>query len=98
MSKEEALQHLSSVLDPELGINVVDLGLIEDIRFQEGSIHVLMLVTTPGCPMQETLAQAVKGALEGRPGVDAVRVTVLSEPMWTPARISSGARALLGWR
>lgn len=97
MSKEKALQCLSSVLDPELGINVVDLGLIEDVLFENGQIHVKMLVTTPGCPMQTTLAQAVKSVLEGQYGVDKVQVTILSQPLWSPERISSLARVLLGW-
>ena len=51
--KELAMEHLKEVYDPELGVNIVDLGLIYDLELEEGNMHVTMTLTTPGCPMHD---------------------------------------------
>ncbi|GGJ07012.1 hypothetical protein GCM10010885_15220 [Alicyclobacillus cellulosilyticus] len=86
------------VYDPEIGINVVDLGLIYDIAEpEEGLLHIRMTMTTPGCPAHDTLAEAVEWAAAQVFGVADVRVEVVWDPPWSPAMMSEAARAQLGW-
>ncbi|HLI26249.1 MAG TPA: metal-sulfur cluster assembly factor [Chloroflexota bacterium] len=96
---EERVRHaLQQVIDPELGVNVVDLGLIYGIAIEGATVTVTMTLTTPGCPLHESLAEAVEEAIRlFVPGVEAVRVQLVWEPPWTPERISPAGRAELGW-
>ena len=88
---------LENVIDPELGINVVDLGLICNIHINGNKISVDMTLTTPGCPMAGMLAgrveQAVRQAFEGTD----VEVSLILDPPWTPDRLSEAARQQLGY-
>lgn len=88
---------LEDVIDPELGINVVDLGLIYNIHINGNRISVDMTLTTPGCPMAGMLAgsveQAVRQAFEGTD----VEVSLIWDPPWTPDRLSEAARQQLGY-
>lgn len=88
---------LENVIDPELGINVVDLGLIYNIHINGNKISVDMTLTTPGCPMAGVLAgsveQAVRQAFEGAD----VEVSLIWDPPWTPDRLSETARQQLGY-
>lgn len=96
---EEQVRHaLQQVIDPELGVNVVDLGLIYGIAIEGATVTVTMTLTTPGCPLHESLAHAVEEVVRlFIPGVEAVRVQLVWEPPWTPDRISPAGRAELGW-
>lgn len=86
------------VYDPELGINVVDLGLIYDVAVEEGRIVVDMTLTTPACPLAAALPTAVQQVLRERfEGYD-VEVNLVWEPRWTPERMSEEAREMLGSR
>jgi len=88
---------LENVIDPELGINVVDLGLIYNIHINGNKISVDMTLTTPGCPMAGMLAgsveQAVRQTFEGAD----VEVSLIWDPPWTPDRLSEAARQQLGY-
>src|SRR5690606_23288649 len=98
MDKELILEQLKLVYDPELGVNVVDLGLIYDIDMkQEGLIHIRMTLTTPGCPMHDTIAGGVERALKGLPGVQSVQVEVVWSPPWSPEKMSDEAKEQLGY-
>ena len=85
------LQALTQVWDPELGVDVVSLGLIYDIRVVDGGVEVDMTLTTPGCPVSEQLsgeaALAVRQALPDTP----VNVQIVWEPAWTPERMAPDA-------
>lgn len=96
---EEQVRHaLQQVIDPELGVNIVDLGLIYGITIEGCTVTITMTLTTPGCPLHESLAHAVEEAVRlFIPGVEAVRVQLVWEPPWTPDRISPAGRAELGW-
>jgi len=84
------------VIDPELGINVVDLGLIYGVEISGGRISVDMTLTTPGCPLAGTLAAQVEEALrQAFPGFD-VEVSLVWEPRWTPELMSEEARRHFG--
>ncbi|AEI43669.1 metal-sulfur cluster assembly factor [Paenibacillus mucilaginosus] len=96
MGEEQRVREwLKGVYDPELGVNVVDLGLIYGIEAEEGEIRVRMTLTTPGCPLHDTIIGGVRRALEGRPGVGRVQVEVVWEPRWTPERMTPEAREQL---
>jgi metal-sulfur cluster biosynthetic enzyme len=91
-TREQVVQALGGVLDPELGMSVVELGLIYGIDIVNGTVNVTMTLTTPGCPAHEVIPRWVRHAIMAVPGVDAVDVRITSDPPWTPDRISrSGA-------
>ncbi len=93
---EERIQlALRYIVDPELGINIVDLGLIYDIHIQEGDVSVQMTLTTRGCPLHDGLVHAVERVIQSLPGVTAAHVEVVWEPPWTPDRISPQGRQIL---
>lgn len=89
---------LHDVLDPELGVNVVDLGLVYGVQVREdGTITVTMTLTTPGCPMHESLAEAVAQALGRVPGVTGGDLELVWNPPWDPSMMTAQGKALLGW-
>lgn len=89
---------LRDVVDPEVGINIVDLGLVYDITITEQVVNVNMTMTTPACPMgsmlQDEAIDAVYGVL---PEGWHAAVNLVWEPEWTPQRMTEAARARLGW-
>ena len=85
------------LLDPEIGLNVVDLGMIGSVRVEsDGAVVVEVMPTTPGCPMHDALAQGVQRFIGGLGGVTAVEVRFVYDPPWTPDRIAPDTRTLLG--
>lgn len=87
---------LRQVVDPELHLNIVDLGLIYDISEPEpGNIHITMTLTTPGCPVGSAIVRAVEYTARSVPGVDEVQVTLTFEPRWTTDRITEAGRRQL---
>lgn len=95
LTREQVLEALKAVVDPELGLNVVDLGLIYDVRIEGGEVHVTMTLTTPGCPLHEALLQGVRWALRGLPEVEKVEVVLTWDPPWSPEMISEAGRRQL---
>lgn len=91
----EALRY---VMDPELHVNIVDLGLVYEVDWdKEGTVNVQMTLTTPGCPVGGVIIEAV-GKIAGQiPGVTGVNVDLTFDPPWTPDRITvEGRRRLSG--
>ncbi len=95
--EEQAWNLLRTVYDPELGLDVVNLGLIYELKVEPPRAYVRMTLTTPGCPLHDSMGDAVRQALGRLPGVEAVEVELTFEPPWTPDRLSPEARQLLGW-
>ncbi len=93
----EAWLQLESVFDPELGVNLVDLGLVYGLDVKDGEVHVEMTLTTPGCPMSDSMPDAVERALLLIPGVSRVSVDLVWEPPWEPEMMAERARRELGW-
>jgi metal-sulfur cluster biosynthetic enzyme len=92
------LEALRSVVDPELGVNVIDLGLVYNIeQDDDGDVYVTMTTTTPTCPIGSFLEQQVRWAVMSIPGVGAVEVDVVHTPPWSPALMTDAARRTLGW-
>lgn len=93
---EAIREGLRAVLDPELGINIVDLGLVYDIAFDDGTATVTYTLTTMGCPVGPLIDQQMQQVLATIPGVEAVNSQVTFSPPWTPERMSEEAKAALG--
>ena len=87
---------LRKVVDPEIDCNIVDLGLIYGIAINGAKVTVTMTLTTPGCPMHESISWGVKTALLSLEGVDDVEVNIVWDPPWTPARMSDYGRERTG--
>jgi len=87
---------LRQVIDPEIGCNIVDLGLIYDLVIAGGRIAVKLTLTTPGCPMHESIAWGVKNALLALDGVEDVSVDLVWDPPWNPAMMTEQGRAQVG--
>lgn len=88
---------LYQVIDPEIGVNIVDLGLIYGLRVAEGQVLIKMSLTTPGCPLAGYIEDSIRRALWGLPGIDAIDVDVVWEPAWGPELMSLQAKRELGW-
>ncbi len=96
MEEDLVLKTLRAILDPELGINIVDLGLIYDLRVIGNEINVKMTMTTPGCPMHGSIVEAAARALELYFPLKKTNIDLIWEPAWTPDRLSMDAKETLG--
>lgn len=97
--EEEVRAALAGVNDPELGINIVDLGLIYGIDVSSAGVYIKLTMTTRACPLHAYLSKASEDAIRGRfPEVNLVSVELVWEPPWDPARMSQAARKQLGWQ
>ncbi len=92
------LNAMRQVIDPEIGCNVVDLGLIYDITIAGPKVTVQMTLTTPGCPMSESIAQGAQWALLGLAGVENAAVEIVWDPPWQPSMMTAVGRAAVGMR
>jgi len=87
---------LRQVKDPEIGLNIVDLGLVYDVDVEEGEVHVKMTLTSPGCPAGAQIMGDVDQTVRMMEGVTGVEVELVWEPFWTPERIDPKVRSFLG--
>jgi FeS assembly SUF system protein len=91
------VEALKTVFDPEIPVNIYELGLIYDIDIQaEGAVQVKMTLTSPGCPVAGSLPGEVKDKVAGVPGVASVDVELVWDPTWNPSMMSEAARLELG--
>src|SRR5512146_120280 len=97
-TKEEVLAKLNNVLDPELGLSIVDLGLVYDIEvIDEHSVYISMTLTFPGCPYGPSLVEEAELAVQERPGLTNVVVGLVWDPPWNPKDMASDyAKDVLG--
>lgn len=91
-----ALKALSQVIDPEIGCNIVDLGLIYSVEIDGSKVRVKMTLTTPGCPMHESIAWGVRTALLNLDEVTEAEVETVWDPPWNPAMMTEFGRAHVG--
>ncbi len=96
-TKEQIIDALKLVIDPELGVNVVDLGLIYDIDIANEVITITMTLTTMGCPLHESMVEAVRHVAQMTDLTKTVNVELVWEPQWTPERLTPSAKQMLGW-
>lgn len=95
--KEAVIDGLKTVFDPEIPVNIYDLGLIYDIAInEEQHVHIQMTLTSPGCPVAQTFPGTVEQAVNQVEGVSDCTVELVWEPSWTQERMSEAARLELG--
>lgn len=95
-TEENILEALRKVYDPEIPINLVDLGLIYDTSIDSDTVSIKMTLTAVGCPMHTVISQNVKSAVEALEGVKEAIVEIVWEPRWSPEMISPEGRVALG--
>ncbi len=96
LPEEEVRSALRQVIDPEMGLNIVDLGLIYDIEVNDGDVEIQMTLTSPSCPMGPYLMSESKTAVETIEGVVHAEIVLVWEPYWTSDRIDPRVRTLMG--
>ncbi|ASQ46665.1 SUF system Fe-S cluster assembly protein [Legionella clemsonensis] len=95
--KETVIAALKTVFDPEIPVNIYDLGLIYDITInEEQHVHIQMTLTTPGCPVAQTFPGTVEQTVNQVEGVNDCTVELVWEPPWTQERMTEAARLELG--
>lgn len=98
LSKKNLLKQLKNVLDPELGISLVDLGLIYDVKVDKrGKVSVIMTLTTMGCPLFNIIEESIKSELKKNSKVKKVEIELTFDPPWDPSRMSKEAKIKLGF-
>ena len=96
VEKEEIIEALRTVYDPEIPINLVDLGLIYDVAVnEENNVYVQMTLTFPGCGMGPQIAQQAEWAIQDVDGVEEVEIEMVFDPPWSPDLISEEALSLI---
>lgn len=96
-TRDDVLDALREVLDPELGINVVDLGLVYGVEVRDGEARVTMTMTSPACPLHAYLTSAAEAAIRHRvPAIRSVTIEMVWDPPWQREMMSEAARRQLG--
>jgi len=95
--EEQIVSALRSVYDPEIPVNIYDLGLIYSVDIKDGNhVHICMTLTAPGCPVAGSMPGAVERAVKRVPGIDSAEVELVWDPPWTQECMSDEARLELG--
>jgi metal-sulfur cluster biosynthetic enzyme len=92
----EILEALKNVFDPELGINIVDLGLVYEVHAEDGKVHIVYSLTTMGCPIGPLIEQQMNQYVAALPGVEEFSAEMVLRPAWSPEMMSDEAKAALG--
>jgi metal-sulfur cluster biosynthetic enzyme len=96
-TEQGVLDALKNVYDPELGINIVDLGLVYEVRIADGDVHVEYALTTMGCPIGPLIEEQMQAILGQLAGVRSVDAEMVLRPPWSPEMMSEEAKAALGY-
>ncbi|HIF11517.1 MAG TPA: DUF59 domain-containing protein [Dehalococcoidia bacterium] len=96
LSKDEVIEALKEVYDPEIPVNIVDLGLVYDIEVSDGEVAIEMTLTAQGCGMGPYIAQQAEWRVAELPGVEDVEVELVWDPPWSPELITEDGKRLLG--
>jgi metal-sulfur cluster biosynthetic enzyme len=94
---DEVMDALRDVIDPELGLDFVELGLIYDVTIEDGTVSVLYTLTTPGCPIGPQVTEQIEEFVSDLDDVNAVQSTLTFDPAWSPERMSDDAKFALGF-
>ncbi len=94
---EDVYKELRQVYDPEIPVNIVDLGLVYDVKLDDaGSCVVTMTLTSQSCPEARTIPEVMKRRLNAIPGVNGTQIEIVWDPPWSPQKISEEGRKTLG--
>ena len=96
-SDEQVLEALKRVYDPEIPVDIVNLGLVYEATVEDGTARVTMTTTAPGCPVGDYLTDEIERAVRKLPGVSRATVTFVWDPPWHPDMMSPEAKRCLGW-
>jgi metal-sulfur cluster biosynthetic enzyme len=96
-TREEVFEILRTVEDPELGMDIVDLGLLYDVEVEDSTAKVTYSLTSMGCPAGPLIAQDIDGAIRQVEGIENVELELTFDPPWTPDRMSDDAKFILGF-
>ncbi|MEX2211478.1 MAG: metal-sulfur cluster assembly factor [Gaiellaceae bacterium] len=96
-SKDEVMEALREVEDPELGMDIVELGLLYDVEIDASKVKVIHSLTSMGCPAGQMIQEGIFDAVQAVEGVEAVEVELTWDPPWTPERMSEDAKFILGF-
>jgi metal-sulfur cluster biosynthetic enzyme len=96
-TKEEVVEVLRGVEDPELGMDIVDLGLMYDVEVAGSNVKVIHSLTSMGCPAGPMIQEGIHEAVAAIPGVENVEVELTWDPPWTPEKMSDDAKFILGF-
>ena len=96
-TKEEVRDALRQVEDPELGMDIVDLGLLYDVELEDSKVKVIHTLTSMGCPVGPMIQEQIDQVVRALPGVEDVEVELTWDPPWTPEKMSDDAKFILGF-
>ena len=96
-SEEDVMEALANVIDPELGLDFVELGLIYGVEIDDGNIHVTFTLTTPGCPIGPQVTEQIEEFVGEVEGVKTVESEMVFTPPWSPEKMTEDAKFALGF-
>jgi metal-sulfur cluster biosynthetic enzyme len=96
-TKDDVYDALSNVIDPELGLDFVELGLVYDVEVEDGKVDVTFTLTSPGCPIGPQVSEQMKEYVGELEGVETVHPNMTFSPPWTPDMMSEDAKFALGY-
>ena len=96
LTKESVMEKLKEVTDPEMHVNIIDLGLVYDVAIDKGMVVVTMTLTSPACPVGPMILDAVEETVKAIEGVKGVSIEIVWDPPWSPDRMSDEAKMELG--
>ena len=96
-TREEVLEILRTVEDPELGMDIVDLGLVYEVEVEDSTTKVMYSLTSMGCPAGPLIAQDIDSAVRQVEGIEDVELELTFDPPWTPDKMSDDAKFILGF-
>ena len=97
ITEEMVLEVMHDVYDPEIPVNVVDLGLVYDLKIEDDVVYLTMTMTAPGCPFGDMLSTDAREKIIAGTGAKDALVTMVTTPPWTPEMMTEDARKALGW-
>ncbi len=97
LTADQVRQALRQVKDPELDLNIIDLGLVYDVEVEDGDVRINMTLTSPGCPAGPMITNDAHKVVRALDGVKDVNIEIVWEPYWTPERIDPKVRAMMGF-
>lgn len=96
VTEEQVLENLKQIVDPEIGINIVDMGLVYGVDIHDKTIDITMTLTSPGCPAGGQIVNGTQYVTQQLENVDEVNINVVWTPRWTPEMMSEDAKDELG--